>query len=768
MAQESAVLASWEKHTKGIGSKLLQKFGFKGRLGANETGISSAIEVSLRPARLGLGFGDEGNSKDIREEVSIKYEEKAKRKAQPAERADGWKKTKYDKAEVNQVTGAQLLEQLLSKNPAELPQTGRAVVIDMRFKEKRVLTDLSALSDTVVDVEVSASITAAESDTQIHLGRELLFNLDLLEGAGQRLLDCAAADYVSFTAKAEELKAMHVAVEDALNRERKRLQTLHRVQSLVQELNGLFPSSGSNISSTVEEAWQRARKGWELVSSALEEGWEGRELLHFLCARSVAALCIICTSTSSSMYGSSIHTTNNISADNMLGLVRAVHGLISTIVSANGVDADTSTGRSAGSMYIEALQVQCERQVFPLVRTFFSLWSPRSNDANDTYECVEAVRLLQSLLSVPTLQSLWQIVLSRLQTYLEDLHPQLPAFADSVCIGSSTSSRLSVHAVVLPWVGVLKKDLSALFPPVRRLLLRYLQLLDSASTSTSTVSSAMLVEEAGRVLAPWSEVFDAASAEILQVRALLPLMVRALGTTTGTSTTSLQVLRSVGMCMSTELSVCLWSTQCATPWLRAMQQQLFDFNLPLRTIEMAQWYEDFAKTTPEQIRSHDLAMQYFNLALNMMADRLRIEQPNGSSTASRYEAAVRGLCDDVYTLVRERKESQNAAERLRAMQSKGLHFSGSTGRYSSSASTNAGISMREALANAADARGLCFAPQLREAKGREVWTFGVLSICWEDRILYVDTGSTTTSSSSSNRWTAISLEDLIAMASSKS
>eukprot|EP01031_Cornospumella_fuschlensis_P041297 gene41297-50402_t len=52
-------LASWEKHTKGIGSKLLQKFGFKGRLGAQEDGISKAIEVTVRPPGLGLGFGDE-------------------------------------------------------------------------------------------------------------------------------------------------------------------------------------------------------------------------------------------------------------------------------------------------------------------------------------------------------------------------------------------------------------------------------------------------------------------------------------------------------------------------------------------------------------------------------------------------------------------------------------------------------------------------------------------------------------------------------------
>ena len=51
-------LGEWEKHTKGIGLKLLNKFGFKGRLGANEDGVSSSIEVKVRPNAMGLGFGD--------------------------------------------------------------------------------------------------------------------------------------------------------------------------------------------------------------------------------------------------------------------------------------------------------------------------------------------------------------------------------------------------------------------------------------------------------------------------------------------------------------------------------------------------------------------------------------------------------------------------------------------------------------------------------------------------------------------------------------
>lgn len=47
----------WERHTKGIGFALLQKMGFRGRLGKEEQGMAAPVEVERRPEGLGLGFG---------------------------------------------------------------------------------------------------------------------------------------------------------------------------------------------------------------------------------------------------------------------------------------------------------------------------------------------------------------------------------------------------------------------------------------------------------------------------------------------------------------------------------------------------------------------------------------------------------------------------------------------------------------------------------------------------------------------------------------
>jgi tuftelin-interacting protein 11 len=266
----------WEKHTKGIGMKLLAKMGYKGSGGLGstrrkkigdsgqeaeapaKTGISRPVEVVVRPANLGLGYGNFKEATKLKTNKQIEAEvrgidtkkqqkeEEEKRKSQLSSSVAATKSSALP-------TVQDLMQQKSWKRGAKQNQSSRKRPRRTIIPYKELLEKNASKPDVVIDMRGPSTTTPASAGDQnqpqeVPLAEELLHNVSLLLNTYENTIHSTSHFARATKQKVESLESDISSMEQRQQEIQNRIKKLSKVVETLDQIEAIVksPSSSSN------------------------------------------------------------------------------------------------------------------------------------------------------------------------------------------------------------------------------------------------------------------------------------------------------------------------------------------------------------------------------------------------------------------------------------------------------------------------------------------------------------------------------------------
>ncbi|XP_041095950.1 tuftelin-interacting protein 11-like isoform X2 [Polyodon spathula] len=695
--------ANWERHTRGIGQKLLEKMGYvPGRgLGKNAQGILNPIEAKARKGKGAVGaYGAERTKQSLQDFPVVDSEEEEEKDFQQEmsqwrrEPGQGRKKPKYSYRTVDELKAkGYAMGKSMAAPPTELAQVK---VIDMTGREHKVYSSYSQMSNKhSMPEEPPLAPAGKEQKSPSFALPELEHNLQLLIDLteqeilqGARRLQHERDVVVSLSHESEILA-------ETLSQEEGALERLGRVLELVEQYERrLSPGLGSTEKPlSLEDCTQL----FERLQGDFYEEYKAFGLADLAVAMVHPLL--------KEHFRDWEPLKDGIYGIEVIGKWRALLE--------SGQMAHSQPDMNAMDPYHRMLW----EVWLPFVRASVTRWQPRN--------CGPMVDFLESwapILPIWILENiLEQLIFPKLQREVESWNP--------------LTDTVPIHSWIHPWLPLMQAQLEPLYPPIRSKLASALQKWHPSDSSAKLI------------LQPWRDVFTPGSWEAFMVKNIVPKLGLCLSEFVVNPHQQHMdpfqwVLDWEGMLSPSSL-VGMLDKHFFPKWLQVLCSWLS--NNP-NYEEITKWYLGWKSMLSDAVLAHPSVKEKFNEALDIMNRSVSsgiggYMQPGARENVA-YLTHTERRKDFQYEAMQERREAESVAQR-------GI---GAAVAAASTIPTN----FKDLIQAKAEEHNIVFMPVMgKRHEGKQLYTFGRIVIYIDRGVVFVQGEKT---------WVPTSLQSLIDMA----
>ncbi|XP_056676863.1 tuftelin-interacting protein 11-like [Monodelphis domestica] len=677
-------LGSWERHTKGIGQKLLQKMGYvpgKG-LGKKAQGIIHPIEAKGRKGQgAGGASGSEGTAQSVQDFPGLDSQEEEVQKELSQRWKDlsgGRKKPKYSSQTVEELKAKGRIGKKLSAPQKELSQVK---VIDMTGREQKVYYGYSQIShkhnipeDGLQQQQLPLS--GKHAKPQAFALPELEHNLQLLIDITEQEIIQNDRQLQEESDKVHNLSHELGKLSEVLSHEETVITNLRKVLEMVEECerrtqpdcsDPLTLDECARIFETLQEKYYEEYRMSDRVDLAVA-------IVYPLVKDYFKAWDPLkdCT------YGT--------------GIIAKWKSLLTNdqILSHGGQD-----------LAADAFHRMIWEIWMPFVRNTVPQWQPRNCDPMvdflDSWVHIIPVWILDHILD--------QLIFPKLQKEVESWNP--------------LTDMVPIHSWIHPWLPLMQSRLEPLYSLIRNKLSRALQKWHPRDSSAKLI------------LQPWKDVFTPGSWEAFMVKNIVPKLGMCLNEFIINPHQQHMdafywVIDWEGM-ISVSSLVGLLKKHFFPQWLHVLCSWLS--NSP-NYEEITKWYLGWKSMFTDQVLAHPSIKDKFNEALDIMnravSSNVGAYMQPGARENIAYLTHTERRKGFQYEAMQHCREAENMAQRGIGM-----------------AARSVPMNFKDLIQTKAEEHNIVFLPVVgKRHEGKQLYTFGRIVVYIDQGVLFVQGAKT--------------------------